>query len=106
MDFQIVPHSSSAQQQSTALKEYAKALQEVEALKEEKAKIETQIATAEQVVTLAAVNNSTSFVATPQLVTSMVEEISRLKSELESIVSSILRENQSIISHIRYRLSP
>lgn len=84
-----MPQSTCAQQQSAALREYAKALHELEALKEEKAKIESQISTAEQVVTLAAVNNSSSFVATPQLVTAMVEEISRLKNELENTVSSI-----------------
>lgn len=88
LDFQIAPCSHSAQQQSAEIDRYVKALQQIEASKEERDKVLEQAKLTEQVLTLSAVNQSTITITTT-LVDAMVKEAARLRKELESLVSKI-----------------
>jgi hypothetical protein len=86
LDFQIAPTSSTAQQQSSAIDTYVKNLQSLSSLREDRSSLEERAATVEQVLTLCAVNQSSRFTTTPQLVTAMTEEAAKLRNELQGIV--------------------
>lgn len=87
LDFQIVPTSRTAQQQSVAIDRYVKNLHQLAALKEERDRVHDKASIVEQVLTLSAVNQSATFTTTPQLVTAMLQEAAKLRQELENIVS-------------------
>lgn len=86
LDFQIAHHSSTAQQQSVAIQNYANHLQHLSTLREDRAKVEQRAQVTEQVLTLSAVNQS-DFTITPELVANMVQEAAKLRKELEDLVS-------------------
>ena len=86
LDFQIAPQSTSAQQEFRAIGEYAKALTNLRQSEDEKARIEEQIEVAEQVLTITAVNTSSTFTTTPQLLAATVQEVARLKEQITAVV--------------------
>ncbi len=65
---------------------YAEGLKERADMRERRCKVEEQAAIMEQVITLSAVNHSTTFTATPQLVEAMINEAAKLRGELATIV--------------------
>ena len=85
-DLQIAPTSQAAQQQSTEVGDYAKALEQLDKLKEERDSVHQRVTLMEQVLTMAAVNQFTNFTITPMLVNAMMEEAAKLRKELEGIV--------------------
>lgn len=86
LDFQIAPTSTTTQQQSAAIDKYAKNLQKLSALREERVRVDEKASTVEQVITLSAVNQSATFTTSPQLIELMLEEAAKLRKELGDIV--------------------
>lgn len=86
LDFQIAPTSNTAQQQSVAIDKYVKDMQHLSTLREERVKLNDKAAIVEQVLTLSAVNQSATFSTTPDLITAMLKEASKLRKELENTV--------------------
>jgi hypothetical protein len=72
-------------------------LQQLSGLKEERERLNDQAAIVEQVITLSAVNQSATFSTTPDLVTAMLEEASRLRKELDDAVREVIKRRVCII---------
>ncbi len=94
LDFQVV--NTSTAQQSLAIQQYTKALQNLSNLKKERIRVEAKAALMEQVATLTTVNQSATFTATPLLIRAMLEEAAKVRKELEGIVSMTLTYRHSI----------
>ena len=87
LDFQLEYTSSVVREHSLTLEKYALDLEKLASLKEERANLQQRADIVEQVLTLSAVNNSTNFTTTPQLVTAMMSEAGKLRHELETLVA-------------------
>lgn len=92
LDFQVAPTSTEAQQSSLAVERYAKALQQLAELEEERDRVGEKIALMEQVATLTGVN----LTVTTQLVEAMLQEAAKLRKELECVVRMIFT---NIVEH-------
>ncbi len=73
-----------------AIDKYVKDLQELSALREEREKLDEKAAIVEQVLTMSAVSQSATFSTTPDLVTAMLKEASKLRKELGDNVREVL----------------
>jgi len=88
LDFQVAPSSSAAAQGSVAIDTYVTNLRRLSSLREERDRVQQKSEVVEQVLTLSAVNQSATFTTTPALVEAMMEEATKLRSELQDLVSS------------------
>ena len=98
LDFQIAPTSQAAQQQSLRIQQYVKALKSIDELREKREGVVQRVTLTEQIITMAAVNQSSNFTITPALVDAMVKEAAKLRKEIDSIVRHTERSHTT--SHI------
>lgn len=69
------------------MEKYAKSLQQLDQLKEERIQVEEKALLMEQVATLSAVNQSESLMITPLLVKNLLEEAAKLRQQIRDLVS-------------------
>lgn len=87
LDYKVAHESSPhAQTAHTSFSQYLNAIHQRNALREKKACIEEKAARMDQVVTLAAVNESTSLTINPSLVTAMLKEVAQLRKSAQDVV--------------------
>jgi hypothetical protein len=87
LDVDIAAASDPCTSQNT-FAVYVNNLRQLETLREEKDRVEQRAQLVEQVLTLSAVNQSSTFTMTPQLITGMVNEAANLRKEMAEIVST------------------
>lgn len=85
LDYRMVTNSSSPQH-SVVVQQFLDNIQRLADLREERVRVEQRATTAEQVLTLSAVNQSGTFTTTPALVRAMAKEVARCRKNLEHIV--------------------
>ena len=86
LDFSTAPTLSS-QTSQTSFAKYANAMQQLESLREERVTLLGKADMYEQVLTLAAVNQSTALTINTTLITAMVNEAAKTREELQDLVS-------------------
>ena len=88
LDFQVAQNSLPLTSQ-TSFSLYVNSLHKRAALREERDTLEKRAEQMDQVVTLAAVNQSASLVINPNLVTGMIEEAAKLRKSMEETVNIV-----------------
>jgi len=88
LDYEIAA-AAAPQTSQTSFSTYINQQHELTAMKEERDRIEQQAQLMEQVITLSAVNQSATFTTTTHLITAMQKESTKLRKELQELVSML-----------------
>ena len=86
MDFTTAPTMPS-QASQTSFSKYVNAMKHLEELREERVALLGKAEMYDQVITLAAVNQSTALTINTTLITAMMDEVGRTRKEIQDLVS-------------------
>ena len=86
-DFQVAQDISSPQTSHTSFSQFVNAIHKRRTLMEKKDALQQRTTLMDEVITLAAVNESASLTINPSLVTSMIEEAAQLRESVEETVN-------------------